>query len=70
MVKDDWGEVAQVDAPVYLHSGSHQFILFSRKDLAASESGFSSEDIYTTAWNPLVCIEAKCSLCVNISYID
>ena len=26
-------------------------ILFTHKDLAASESGFSSEDIYTTARN-------------------
>ena len=34
-----------------LHSGSHQFILFTHKDLATSESGFSSEDIYTTVRN-------------------
>ena len=34
-----------------LHSGSHQFILFTHKDLDTSESGFSSEDIYTTARN-------------------
>ena len=33
-------------------SGSHQFILFTHKDLATSESGFSSEDICTTARNP------------------
>ena len=35
-----------------LHSGSHQIILFTHKDLAASESGFFSKDIYMTASNP------------------
>ena len=31
-----------------LHSGSHQFILFTCKDLAASESGFLSESLLGT----------------------
>ena len=35
-----------------LHTGSHQFVLLTHKDLATSESGFSSEDIYTTMRNP------------------
>ena len=55
-----------------LHTGSHQFILLTRKDLAASESGFSSEDIYTTMRNPphLVCTEVQCSPYVNPSSIE
>ena len=34
-----------------VHTGSHQLILLTREDLATSESGFSSEDIYTTIRN-------------------
>ena len=47
-------------------------ILFTHKDLATSESGFSSEDIYTTVRNShnITHVHIQWSLYVNMSDID